>query len=401
MISKRLIPVLAALILFSFTTYFMGPLTQSLLDSFWLRPGVAETIGLLPQVQITQSSTVQHQAMLSRDILPLFGSSELRSGGGFAPGVVFAGKPTGFTTFYVGGAVFQRLPHAINLTGQDDLNNRKLVILLPSDWFFSGLAAPPFAKNFSSLQVYQMLFSPSLPAPLRQAIIKRILQYPQVLNKYHILDSFLKSYENTGWKASITHLALWPIARLDFASMQLQDAIMTIQNMKKLNPKMVARNSLTSAGERPLPWNQFRVQATKQGKSAITNQYGVDNRRLANFVDAQRKDSQSKARIDKSPEYYDLELLLKVLKAKGAMPLFVILPYNGPYRDFTGFPAGERQLHYQRLRQLVSQYGFPFADLSSRAYVPYYFNDSVHLSGRGWVDIDEILDNFYHNKQVL
>jgi len=393
----------AALVLFSLTVYFMGPLTRSLVDSFWLGPGVTETIGLLPWADADKSSIVQHEAMALPDILPVFGSSELRSGHGFAPGVVFMDKPTGFATFYMGGAWFQCLPHLIELAGQKDLTNRKLVVLLPTDWFFNGLSAPNFARNFSPLDVYQMLFSPGLPAPLRQAVVKRILQYSQVADKDRVLDLFLKSYINGNgdWQTDLVHLALWPVARLDFASLQLQDCLVTIKDIRKVNPKIIAGNSRAGLVIHQIPWSDLRSRAIQQGKSAITNNYGVDNGFLPKVVTPETMDSQRKTQMDKSPEYQDLTLLLRVLKAKGARPLFIILPFNGPYRDFTGLPVSQRQEHYRRLRQLISHYGYPFVDLSSQEYQPYYFNDTIHLSGRAWVDIDEILDDFYHNQLVL
>ncbi len=401
MTPKRLVPVVAALVLFSLTVYFMGPLTQAVADAFWLRPGVAETIGLISPVQVTKSPLIQHKALASPDILPIYGSSELRSGGRFAPGVVFEGKPTGFTTFYMGGPVFKSLPHAVNLAGQENLANRKLVFFLPSDWFFGGLPSAVFAKNFSALDVYQTLFSPSLPAKLRRAIILRLLQYRLILKNHPILDAYLQSYEGTGWQGAPVHLAEWPVARLDFASLQLRDAITTISIVKKLNPKAIAANGATSPVEHPLAWNTLAARALRQGRALIKNPYGIDNSMLKGSINPRTAGSQDAARIDNSPEYADLDLLLAVLKAKEARPLFVILPYNGPYRDYTGFPVSERQRHYQRLRRMLARYGFPFVDLSSQEYVPYYFNDPVHPSARAWVPIDRILDDYYHGTLVL
>jgi len=195
----------------------------------------------------------------------------------------------------------------------------------------------------------------------------------------------------------MVHLALWPVARFDFASLEFQDFLLTIKDLKKINPKIVAGNSRNGSAVHQINWGALRARAIQQGKAAITNGYGVDDSFLPRLITPRARGSQRNVRLGRSPEYGDLALLLKVLRAKRAKPLFIILPFNGPYRDFTGLPVAQREQHYQRLRRMLSAYGYPFVDLSSQEYQPYYFNDAIHLSGRAWVDLDEIINDYYHN----
>lgn len=40
----------------------------------------------------------------------------------------------------------------------------------------------------------------------------------------------------------------------------------------------------------------------------------------------------------KSVEYHDFEDMLDILKDAGAEPMFVVIPVNGKWYDYTGFP---------------------------------------------------------------
>lgn len=50
------------------------------------------------------------------------------------------------------------------------------------------------------------------------------------------------------------------------------------------------------------------------------------------------------------PEYDDLECFLKVCQQLEIEPLIVIVPVNGYYYDFTGFPKEARQNYYEKVR---------------------------------------------------
>jgi len=378
----------------------MSFLTQALLDLFWLKPGVTETIGLYAPAEILQGSIVQRKAISTEEILPIFGSSEFSSGYNFNGSKIFYGKPTGFTPFKIGRGNYQCLTHTINIAGQGDLNNKKVAIILLIDWFSpGGLSSSGLEQNFSPLQVYQVIFNSSLPEQLKLSIVSRVLQFPQVLKGYPILSSYLKAYEHPGWNKFLSKLTLWPIARIDFASLQLQDALKTIKFIKKLDPIHIAKNSTAPSSQGSLQWEKLKEEANEQGKAAITNKYGILDTRLSEWI--KNKDSINSVGLNKSAEYQDLEILLRTLQAKGAKPLFIISPANGPWYDFIGFSVSERQQHYQRLREIIGQYGFDIADLSPHEYEPYFMQDPWHFGWKGWVDVDEILDNFYHGKQVL
>ena len=94
-------------------------------------------------------------------------------------------------------------------------------------------------------------------------------------------------------------------------------------------------------------WAKLRTEAIEEGKkSSDNNPFCMDNKfYLENIAPKlqEQKNSDKNAKLFPSPEYEDLILLMNVLKEKGAKPLFVIIPMNGRWSDYTGFPRTERQ----------------------------------------------------------
>lgn len=95
-----------------------------------------------------------------------------------------------------------------------------------------------------------------------------------------------------------------------------------------------------------------------------------------------------------SLEYDDFQLMLDILKEAGAKPLFVIIPVNGAYYDYTGFPQKGRQDYYNRIKQQISESGFTYADYSDHEYDPYFMRDTIHIGWKGWVYLDEDMQKF-------
>ena len=89
------------------------------------------------------------------------------------------------------------------------------------------------------------------------------------------------------------------------------------------------------------------------------------------------------------------ECFLKVCQQLEIEPLIVIVPVNGYYYDFTGFPKEARQNYYEKVRTLAESYGARIADFSDQEYTKYFFEDRVHLVKKGWVMVDESLYNYY------
>ena len=398
---RRLGPMFMAVLLFSMTIFWMGPLTQKIVGHFWLPQGVTQTIGGSQSAVSFQGTILQEKALASPDILPIYGSSEFSSYSEFHPSRIFEGKPSGFAPFLVGRGGSQDIIHALNMAALgDSLQDKKIAIILSSQWFSSeGIVPGYFNQNFSPLHVYRMLFSDKLSESTKQQLSKRLLEFPATFNEHPTLQALLSQQIATGQTTSFRSVSLDVKGRIEMAALEAKDAAKTINLTRQLNPDYIARNVTTTASALPT-WPALKAKATEQGKAATqNNEFGISDEYYSEHIQAKleaNKGSSSKAALYPSPEYQDLELLLQILQEVKAKPMFMIVPVNGLWYDYTGFPIEERKAYYARIESMVREKGFQISNFGDHEYEKYFLQDIMHLGWKGWVYVDESLDHFYH-----
>ena len=401
MIMRRILgPILIAVLLFVLTIVYMGPLTNNVVGRFWLPQGVTQTLGGSQSAVGFQGTILQEKALASPDILPIYGSSEFSSYSEFHPSRIFEGKPSGFAPFLVGRGGSQDIIHALNMAALgDSLQDKKIAIILSSQWFSQeGIAPGYFNQNFSPLHVYRMLFSGKLSAATKQQLSKRLLDFPATFNEHPTLQALLTQQVATKQTTNLRSLSLDVRGRIEMAALEARDATKTILLTRQLNPEYIARNVTTTAPALPA-WPVLKAKATEQGKAATqNNQFGIVGEYYSEHIQSklvENKGSSSKAALYPSPEYQDLELLLQILQEVKAKPMFMIVPVNGFWYDYTGFPAGERKAYYARIESMVREKGFQISNFGGYEYEKYFLQDIMHLGWKGWVYVDESLDRFY------
>ena len=392
--------MLIAFILFCLTIRYTGEITQIVADHFWLTPGVIETVGLVPPEDqgVLLGSIFQHKAMETGDVLPIYGSSELGTGHEFNPTHVFANRPTRFTPFIIGRGSCQNLVHVLNIAAQNDINDKKIVITFSPDWFedLQGLNNDRLSMNSSPLKVYDVLFNPDLSEPLKARIAKRISDLPQVASDDYLLQAYLADSLGSDWKSSLKRLFLCPLARLEYASLQLQDARSVKRSTSELDRRMVTELA-SSTPDQPINWLQLDQQAVTEARTKMQNNLDIADNLYSQYLKPDIKDSQKGIRnLTPSVEYDDLVLMLDLLHEKNVNALFVMIPYNGLFRDYTGLSAPIRQAYYDKISHIIQERGFQFVNLSSHEKELYFMQDASHLGWKGWAELDHIMDDFYH-----
>ena len=377
LIVKRLGPMLVALGLFWLTIMSIRTVTQAIADYFWLKPGVIEAAGLTQPPEVLLGSIFQHKALETIDVLPMFGSSELATGHDFNPTRVFESRPTSFTPFIIARGFCQTLVHILNISAQNNIKDRKIVIPLTPDLFanIQGIPNDKFAMNSSPLKVYA--------------------------EEDYLLKEYLATYKSPDWKSSLKRLFLLPLARLEYASLQIQDALNVKKASTKLDRRMVTKLA-SPTPIKPVDWEKLKEQAVIQGKAKMTNALNIEDVRYAQDVKPSTKNSQvGVKKLTPSVEYDDLKLMLDLVREKQVKPLFVVLPYNGLYYgDYNGLSLVLRQAYYQKVSQMIHEAGFEYVDLTSHERELYYMQDPWHLGWKGWAELDQILDKFYHDQPI-
>ena len=398
--NKRLGPLLIAFLLFYLTILYTGEITQIVANHFWLTPGVIETVGLAPpkDQEVLLGSIFQRKAMETGDVLPIYGSSELETGHAFNPTRVFVNRPTRFTPFIIGRGSCQTLVHILNIAADHDINDKKIVITFSPDWYedLHGLSDDRLAMNSSPLKVYDVLFNPALSRQLKDRILLRILDLPQVVNEDYLLQEYLAAYRSSNWKSTLQCLLLLPVARLEYASLQVQDA----RNVKRITSELDRRMVTELASptpDQPINWEKLDKLAVTEAQTNMQNNLNIADNLYAQYDRPNIKNSQEGInKLTPSVEYDDLQLMLDLFHENHVQALFVMIPYNGLFRDYTGLSSVIRQAYYAKISRIIQGGGFQFVNLSSHEKELYFMQDASHLGWKGWAELDQVLDDFYH-----
>lgn len=400
---KRWVAIGLSFVLFTLTLGSIVPIGRILLDRFAFKPGVLQAIASSQTPVAFQGLLFQEKALTTSDILPVYGSSEFSAESEFHPSKLFAGKPTGFVPFLLGRGGSQSLVHVLSLAAQGEtLQDKKVVVILSPQWFATGgIGTTYLEQNFSPLQAYQILYDPNLPEEIKQELSQRLLEFPEVLKKYPILKNNLVLYSQQETLNALRSFLTIGVGRIDKWGLEVQDLYKVATFVTLVNQDAIARNAV-SLPPQTLDWVQLGENARKRGlESTKSNPWGIVDSYYKKYIEpglAQSFGSEKRARLNPSPEYQDLQLLMKVLKEQGAQALFVIVPVNGFWYDYIGFSTQERAAYYARIREMSQQNGFEVADFSQHEYDRYFLQDIMHLGWKGWVAVDQAMDQFYHER---
>lgn len=382
-------PMLLALALFAvfllIPTRFLLPLLSD--------EKVEQAATSLQQEKI-QSMILQQKMLEDPKYLPMYGSSEFARMDIYHPSNYFKVNPEGFTPFLIGRGGTQDLIHALNFAStMDYLKDKKMVFILSPQWFIpQGIDESHFAPNFSKQQGYHFIFNDDVKPETKKQMAKRLLNFDIVQNET-LLKISLEGIVYDDTKHKVKALAAKPFAYIYRNILDRKDLftiMFDIQPHKEnLDPSLKQMN-----------WEEMRIHADQTGEAkSQSNQYGIEdhyfNRKIKENLQ-QRKGYLKNQSYDQSPEYEDLQIVLDLLNQAGAKPLFISIPVKGTWYDYAGFPKERRDLYYNKVHEQIEQAGFPIADFSDHEYDTYFLKDHMHVGWKGWVYIDEAIQEFYN-----
>ena len=114
-----------------------------------------------------------------------------------------------------------------------------------------------------------------------------------------------------------------------------------------------------------------------------------------------RKDADLNRTYGDSPEYGDLRLFLDVCREQNMEVMLIMLPVNGWWYDYTGFPKENRQAFQTEVEKVAQEYGVKTCNFFDQCYAPGFLEDVVHPAGKGWVRINEEAYKFFKQDQKL
>ena len=366
---------------------------------------------LIPKSRINEAATelnlfmfqgkyVQGKMLENSHYLPMYGSSELARLDQFHPSNYFKENNDGFTPFLIGRGGTESLIHFLNFAEHtDQLKDKKMVFVLSPQWFQPGGADEShFVPNYSTLQGYDLAFNKKIDPKLKKMAIKRLLKYTPVKNDQMLSILYKAEISKNPWKKREASV-IKPFALAYRNILVKKDLYYTLAGG-------VHRHRVITSKVKGKSWDQLEKEANQLGaKDTKSNHFYVVNTQYAKIKSRvpELKNYKKGATYGHSIEYHDFQLVLDLLNESGAKPLFISVPVNGKWYDYTGFPKEGRTAYYKRIRKQIEANGFQIADFSNHEYDPYFMKDTIHIGWKGWVYTDRAIQNFYddNNKKLV
>lgn len=381
---------------------------------------------------------------LSEQGFPVFGSSEFQHGTDtpYHPAQVFAGSD--FEPMLIGAGYYQSLSHAVTLASiEQDMKIRKAVLILSPQWFRkTGVVDQAYASRFSETHYAAAMANGALSDETKQYISdrtqkllgvdektqKRVRRYDEVFWKK--TGGWLESVRLQGWSTFLHEKELFETMLLgrskelraaqerrvagETAARNGEDAAQSGEDTAQSSGNTMqsgetaaqsgggaAQSGENAAQNYPAApeWNALLALAEEQGEVHNQNPFYMNDdyyKRLEPHLPAKKgMNSDAVKGYQTGPEFDDLACFLQVCRELDIEPMLVIVPVNGYYYDFTGFPKEARQKYYEKVRGVAGEYGARIADFSDQEYTKYFFEDRVHLGKKGWVMVNESIYEFY------
>ncbi|QNB47984.1 D-alanyl-lipoteichoic acid biosynthesis protein DltD [Thermanaerosceptrum fracticalcis] len=350
---------------------------------------------LYPPVKM-KGLVLQKKALASEEFLPVYGSSELTIFDHYHPSSIFAHKPSGFQPFLVGRGGSQSIIHFLNFAALGrSLEGKKLVFILSPQWFErEGIPESYFRGNFSPLYAYRFVLDEELEDEIRKAGAQRLLEFAEA-RKSLVLGTLLKEAAEPGYLHPVLKQLVKSLAYLKLFILEKTDEFRSAYLLLSRGEEREGPRTVTGSF-----WPELLKKAEAEGAQACSNNdFGINDdyfrRHFQGKLESLKGYAQSVTYAE-SVEFADFTLVLKLLKERKADPLFVMVPVNGYWYDYIGFPKEDRQLHYEKTRELIRSYGFKIADFSRHEYDKFFLRDDMHLGWKGWVYVNEVLDKHHH-----
>jgi D-alanine transfer protein len=345
--------------------------------------------------QKNQGVVLQETAFQNRDLLPLYGSSELVKPIPDKAAAFFRRYPTNFEVFPVGKAGTTSLIILQKLAAVGPgLRGRKVAISLSPSWFLTANVPTHYYEgNFSKLQADEFAFCSDLSWQLKGDVARQMLRFPSTLERHPLLAFALRHLAAGTRTDHLLYALAWPFGRAETAILRAQDEFETTvfiwEQGRLKNPHRLPR---------ALDWESFLVHAAQKVNPGRLREEetGGDWQ-----VPESRSDAEFLTNLTLAREWTDFELLLRCLRESGAEPLLLSMPLNGAWLDRVGVSRAARAQYLTRLRALAQRYQVPLQDFAAHERDPRFLADHHdHLSIEGWMYYNRALDDFFHDRPL-
>lgn len=341
-----------------------------------------------------QGEWVQREAFLQDDVLPVVGSSELTLDVVNRASEIFRSKPTGFQVCPIGRAGNTSILMAEKLAALGErMRGRKIALIFSSSWFYRfGVPDDSYAGNFSPLQALRLLRNEQMEAELRKRFHARMLEFPDTLVSRSMLGAYVHTIGSDGLLPALKYRLIQPLIEVQRAKLSLEDLFATAFEAMMMKHS----EDVTSPKPQAMEWDK-RIAQMEAEEAAADPDRPILTRMMVKGV----HDDEFVAEMNASREWDDFKLLLDTLKSFGAKALLISVPITGSGLDRHGVSGLARDQFYHRFESMCAEHGyqaqtFSDHDLDDGFTIP----KSSHFTPKGWLYVDRVLDDFYHDRPI-
>ncbi len=360
---------------------------------------------------VINGSALQKVALQQTDLLPVYGASEEhKEAGPFQASQFFQNYPTGFTPFDAckGGADSLTELEALASVGKSLQGKKVIISFTPKGFFDKPMSQKMYKGFFTGLHANELIFSPYLSYSTKQLSARRMLHYPETLGDDPLLSFAIDQLARNTWLSKMLYWIAYPLGRMQADIMESQDSYQSVSYIFH-NQKMLDNNQ-PHVVPATIDWQANLVQGLSQAQQQDSNNpFGfsksgwklVKRRRTKPYMFKPRPYGSADAKFIKdlktSPESADFSLELQILKELGAKPLLVGRPINDKYYNAIGISNAALNEYYAEIESIAAKYNMPIVDFKNFQNDIYFGVDPApHTSQEGWVYVDQVYNNFYH-----
>jgi D-alanyl-lipoteichoic acid biosynthesis protein DltD len=359
--------------------------------------------------EVLKGNVLQRLAFKQDDLLVFYGSSEVvLIPNEYQAYKFFREYPTGFMVFTVANKGTSMLSMAQDLAALGpNMRGEKFVVSFAPATVTMGpggaMNADNYDPNFSELHALELAFSSYISWETKQLAATRMLDYPNTLAERPLLKFTLLALSDGSALGKVKYYLAWPLGKLQILVITVQDhyAVWDFIRHQSTEKLTVKRR------ESEIDWEAKIAEAEQaQMNRSNSNDFGVDNDRWERGAELMKdlpppgsKDERFKTNVPIALEWRDMDILLRIATELGGHPLMLGRPMNVNLWEALGYSEETQNLYYEILHEVVDPYGYPVIDFKEYGRDKYFSSDMAsHSSPKGWMYINEILDDFYHDR---
>lgn len=384
-------PILLAAVLL--LLLFFSPVRKNTSDPALLQEASSSMSG-----NILRGNDIKRGAIRTGQYVPFFGSSELSRISPFHPSVLAEKYRRDYTPFLMGAPGTQSLTQFMMMQSLgSEIKDKKAVFIISPQWFVKeGIKRDYFDAYYSPEQTLNWVLDLKKVEANDQYLAGRLLSYG-VVNKDDRLARMLTNIQD----GKLPNKEDLRISRLKYNMLSREDELFSTIGMRS---KQESIDKNTKALPDNYDFEDLNKLADQIGHQATRgNTFEIQHHFFKQRIKPQLKQMEGSQRdwdYRYSTEFSDFQLALDQLAKEHTDCLFIIPPVNGRWAAYTGLSQPMLKQFAQKIKYQLNSQGFTnVVDMTDKADVPYFMQDTIHLGWKGWLAADQYIQPFLANKR--